>query len=99
VGEYSGKATVIQPKGAEHEVDAVLSSTMRDEPLGKMHAPMVRWNGRLYHSDAPWSELMDEHCLLRLPGGREGTVTVRHFDPAQPDGPVTITGSGAPPFD
>src|SRR5262245_45314515 len=86
VGSYRGAAVVVDHAGREHHVTATLQS---DGATG--------WDGELA-GPAPGYDMLGQTCRMRLPTGTEAEFKIQHFDGARETGPITIVGSGPPPF-
>ena len=101
MGSYRGPARVITDAGDVYNVIANLSSTIQRERVGdQLIEGLTDWGGYLTGSDVPWFKIgQTGEPITVVIGDREGSASVRRFNAASPDGPVTILGSSSPPFD
>jgi hypothetical protein len=101
MGSYRGPARVVTDAGEVYDVVANLSSTIQRERVGdRVIEGLADWGGYLSGSGVPWFKIGETgEAVTVVIGDREGSVWVRRFNAASPDGPVTILGSSSPPFD
>ena len=101
MGSYRGPARVVTDAGEVYQVMANLSSTIQRERVGdRVIEGLTDWGGYLTGSDVPWFKFgQTGEAITVVVGDREGSAWVRRFNVASPEGPVTILGSSAPPFD
>lgn len=89
---YRGEATLVHRGEEMARVQADLVS--HREPNG-----VRSWRGTLIGDDLDPFDVTEAGTMtIRLPDGREGTVLADHASSVGPGEPVTVRGSGTPPF-